>query len=391
MAIEDVKVTLQPAASLESLRRERAAPGEMALHAAVTNGGSSPVTVDLTHADVPSLVLEIKDPEGRTVLQAPPPVPNPEQRTLVTLAPGDSYRIALSGFLNAARAPGKYQVRFRHRERAAAANASALASDWIEIDIPADAPLFGDSPEPRLIPLEKQVRWYGDLIDWLREWWRRFWCWLLCLIIAKRCNKVATVEIDRACTETISNAPPPNEAWNGTYGWNARFALTLDQPHCRVTVTVRLRLVGAITVAQQAAWETAIEAKWSNTFKLCCHENCCATCCPTGYTIICDLQFVASGEHHVVNVGPSTTNMTNWSATDVIDVTHEFGHMLGNKEEYFTVDGTDFGAPRRPDGAVMNNPANAAVPRNFDLIRQEAQALIGAGTRCTVKAAGEAC
>jgi hypothetical protein len=31
------------------------------------------------------------------------------------------------------------------------------------------------------------------------------------------------------------------------------------------------------------------------------------------------------------------------------------------------------------------------VPRHFDLIRTEAQALIGAGTACTVKRAGEAC
>jgi hypothetical protein len=167
--------------------------------------------------------------------------------------------------------------------------------------------------------------------------------------------------------------------------------LTLDQPNCRVTVTVRLRLAGAITPAQRTAWETAIETKWSNTFKLCCTEDCCATCCAAGYTIVCDVQFVAAGEHHVVNVGPATTNMTNWSAADTIDVTHEFGHMLGNKEEYFTVDGTDFGAPRQPGGNVMNNPANGAVARHFDLIRTEAQALIGAGTTCTVKGVGEAC
>ena len=83
--------------------------------------------------------------------------------------------------------------------------------------------------------------------------------------------------------------------------------------------------------------------------------------------------------------------MRNWSAADTVDVTHEFGHMLGNMDEYFTVNGTDFGPGRQAGGNIMNNPANTPIARHFDLIKEEAQNLIGAGTTCTVKGVAESC
>jgi hypothetical protein len=36
--------------------------------------------------------------------------------------------------------------------------------------------------------------------------------------------------------------------------------------------------------------------------------------------------------------------MTDWGTADRTDITHEFGHMLGNAEEYFTTNGTDYTA-----------------------------------------------
>ena len=382
-----IKVALRP------IGKERASPAEAAVEVAFTNAGDEPARLDLSHAHIPSLALEVRDPEGRTVLLPPPPVPKAEDvRAPVTLAPGQSHRIALGLPLDTYQPGGRYQVRFRDGRpavrEAAAATSGALASDWVPIVLEGAAGTLRDARSD-VSRSGQPTRW--SYATGLIRWFYWLFGWIRCLIFRKRCNKVVSVEVDRALTETISNAPPPNQAWNGTYGWHARFQLTLDQPDCRVTATVRLRLAGAITPAQRTAWETAIETKWSNTFKLCCTEDCCTTCCAAGYTIVCDVQFVAAGEHHVVNVGPATTNMTNWSAADTIDITHEFGHMLGNKEEYFTVDGTDFGAPRQPGGNVMNNPANGAVARHFDLIRTEAQALIGAGTTCTVKGVREAC
>jgi hypothetical protein len=55
--------------------------------------------------------------------------------------------------------------------------------------------------------------------------------------------------------------------------------------------------------------------------------------------------------------------------------------MLGCAEEYFTTNGVDFSAGGRrqgyrdPGGGVMNNPAGAALARNFETIRREAAPL----------------
>jgi hypothetical protein len=234
----------------------------------------------------------------------------------------------------------------------------------------------GLKPSPEDPPILRRPLWqlvFGPV--WIYV--DRFWCWIYCLLErwlrGRRCDRVLSQEIDEARTETISNAPAGSEAWNGTYGWRSRFLLTADETRCRVTAQVRVRLVGAITAPQRAAWESAIEAAWNARFKLCC--GCC--CCPDGMEIVCDFQFVTSGEHQVVNVGADTTNMSHWGAADTVDISHEFGHMLGALDEYFTVNGTNFGVGRQATGAIMNNPANPPAARHYDLVRGAASALLG--------------
>jgi hypothetical protein len=172
---------------------------------------------------------------------------------------------------------------------------------------------------------------------------------------------------------------------DGTYGWRAKFVLRVDEAQCRATVTIRLGLVGTITAAQRTAWENAIEASWNDRFKLCAG---CWCCCSDGMAVVCDLQFVTSGEHQVVNVGAMTTNMGNWGANDTVDVSHD-GHMLGALDEYFTVNGTNWGPGRQATGAIMNNPANPPVARHYETVRAAAAVLLSSslqtiaqGTRC---------
>jgi len=77
---------------------------------------------------------------------------------------------------------------------------------------------------------------------------------------------------------------------------------------------------------------------------------------------------------------------------DTVDVTHEFGHMLGNPEEYFTTDGVDYSEGgtkqpfRDPSGGIMNNPANNPLPRNYDPIKAAAQSAMG-GSSCSTRTA----
>ena len=212
-------------------------------------------------------------------------------------------------------------------------------------------------------------------------------------------------EVSQSVTETISNAPStPRDltAWNGTYSWDSKFTLTASRADCSVTVTIKIKVIGTITDAQKAAWKTAIESKWSNKVKLVCPDPACTTACPGGYGVAVVLEYVSSGQHYEVTANTpgaseggraglgGTTSMTGWGVNDLVDITHEFGHMLGSPEEYFTTDGVDYteggtkAGFRDPGGGVMNNPAGDPLPRNYILIQQQAAAAMGVS--CTTQA-----
>jgi hypothetical protein len=208
-------------------------------------------------------------------------------------------------------------------------------------------------------------------------------------------------EVDKAITETISGAT--DAKWNGTFGWDSKFSLVVDRTNCSVTATVKIKVVGTITDVQKSAWKSAIESKWNGKVKLVCTDPTCAAACPSGYAVSVVLEFVTSGEHYPVTANQpgaggteglnGTNSMNGWGVSDTVDITHEFGHMLGNSEEYFTTNGFDYtyGGTKRgyrdDDGGIMNNPANDPLPRNYDSIRQQVIAVMGTGVACTTNAA----
>lgn len=187
-------------------------------------------------------------------------------------------------------------------------------------------------------------------------------------------------KVGRPVKEVISNAPADALSWNGTYEWVAKFTVVVTRATCAIKVIVKLKVAGAITDAQKSAWKSAIENKWNDKVTLYCSDADCAKACPDGYPVSVSIEYVTSGEHQTVTAGPETIDMGKWGATDTVDVTHEFGHMLGNPEEYYTTNGVNYATTvdgvyypaRSPNGTVMNNPANDPVPRHYDLIRQEA-------------------
>jgi hypothetical protein len=207
-------------------------------------------------------------------------------------------------------------------------------------------------------------------------------------------------EVSKALTETISGATDPK--WNKTFGWDSKFSLVVDRTNCSVTVTVKIKIVGTIGDAQKTAWKSAIETKWNGKVKMVCTDPACKAACPDGYSVSMVLEFVTSGEHYPVTANQpgsggteglnGTNGMQGWGVDDTVDITHEFGHMLGNPEEYFTTNGVDYtyGGTKRgyrdDDGGIMNNPANDPLPRNYDFIRQQVMAVMGTGVACTTNA-----
>lgn len=210
-------------------------------------------------------------------------------------------------------------------------------------------------------------------------------------------------EVDKSVTQTISNAPTAYSAWNGTYSWHSKFTLTVKRPECKINVKIKIKVSGSITNTQKSAWKTKIESKWSNKVKLICNDPACSEACKDGSPVIVELEYVSSGEHYTVTANASTateggrsgiggtTSMTGWGVGDTVDITHEFGHMLGNADEYFTTNGVDYTgggtkrAFREPTAGVMNNPAKNPRKANYDFIKKQVEKVIGGGTSCQIE------
>jgi hypothetical protein len=208
-------------------------------------------------------------------------------------------------------------------------------------------------------------------------------------------------DVDREITETISHAPETLSQWNGTYSWHSKWRLRLDLRAEIGKLEVIVRLNSSAPAAVKTAWENAITAKWDNKFAFCVLRDTPITIKPgvvDRYAEMYPIRIViawvdnASDADYVVTANAAgateggrageggTTSMTGWGTADTQDMTHEFGHMLGCPEEYFTTNGVDYATHGargyRDEGAgVMNNPAGAALARNFDVIRREAAPL----------------
>jgi hypothetical protein len=211
-------------------------------------------------------------------------------------------------------------------------------------------------------------------------------------------------KVDEQVSETISHAPTQYAQWNGTYSWKAKWTLRLDKTPGLPQLEVVVKLHSTATADQKKAWTKAITSKWSGKFDFCVlkedpevTKRSIRNDVSERYPIHIRIDWVAKAEDadYVVRANTAgateggragkggTTSMTGWGVGDLEDITHEFGHMLGCPEEYFTTDGVDFTEGgkktgfRDLGGGVMNNPAGPALARNFAFISKHAAALRG--------------
>ena len=180
-----------------------------------------------------------------------------------------------------------------------------------------------------------------------------FWCSFYCAII----RLLTPNEFSQSRSECI-------------YGWTAAYRFEEDPRECVLRITLRIRLVADTGVSASdiatviARWEPAIEAAWSNQFPLALSDG---TCSCRQYRLAVDVQFVQTGEHHVVTVHPGSgrADMSNWFVNSTGGTAaHESGHMFGNPDEY-----TDPNCPARTvtsDGSIMQNSQTGTVrPRHY--------------------------
>lgn len=191
-------------------------------------------------------------------------------------------------------------------------------------------------------------------------------------------------ESNQSVTETISNAPAKYNDWNKSFTWSSKFQVTYDPATERATIVSRLYSTAAANVKQ--GWETAIEDRWGKgQFEIEIWQDCMPKVVPVDV----DVQWVTDptkAHYSITSNTPGTkldgregnggtAGMTVWGETDRTDITHEYGHMLGNPEEYFTTNGTDYthgGTDQgfRDKGAgIMNNPSESPEPRHYGMVR----------------------
>lgn len=221
---------------------------------------------------------------------------------------------------------------------------------------------------------------------------------------AKAPRLVRRKEVDREIEETISHAPVAFAAWEGTYRWRAKWRLKLDMRGEQAELNVKVRLHSTASAETKRKWSRAIRRKWSGKFGFAVKRETPIDLPDGGkdefeemYPINIEIEWVSdpAKAHYTIAANAAgavedgraglggTTSMTGWGEADTTDVTHEFGHILGCAEEYFTTNGVDYtrGGRRQgfrdPGGGVMNNPAGQALARNFNTIRKEGAKLRG--------------
>lgn len=114
------------------------------------------------------------------------------------------------------------------------------------------------------------------------------------------------------------------------YGWTAEYRQVWTHITVRINLNPDAGITNATMTGLQNTWANTIESRWSDTWSA---IGTGELACPFTF----DVQWVNSNGHHNVRVrqGPGGTNMTLWDTLDTGAVaSHEFGHMLGNPDEY---------------------------------------------------------
>jgi hypothetical protein len=204
------------------------------------------------------------------------------------------------------------------------------------------------------------------------------------LIIASLTNqpvqKVKSIQVNKSISQELID---PGKDSATSYQWESKFTIYIYGLHekeerPKVLVYIRIETAADDSVVQE--WSRQVQGEWSNKFaikdegiifpievQLVRSEKKAYT----NYTI----ENVKQSKSHGVRGLFGTESMTKWGEEDPQDIPHEVGHMLGNKDEYGTVDGHDWEAEYNELNAethsIMHKGGQPPRVRHFNLICTE--------------------
>ncbi|HET6991789.1 MAG TPA: DUF4157 domain-containing protein, partial [Bacteroidia bacterium] len=191
-------------------------------------------------------------------------------------------------------------------------------------------------------------------------------------------QRVATIPVNQQVSQTLID---PGQSVGKKYDWQSSFIIYLyNEPSEKPHVQVQIHIATPASSSVFAAWNKSVGDAWNYKFAIKSGAK--------SYPITVEIIKAASGEfknYDVENVKQDvshgvrglfgTESMTKWGESDSQDIPHEVGHMLGNKDEYGTVDGTDWGAAHSDlhsdTHTIMFKGSEPPRLRHFNLILEE--------------------
>jgi hypothetical protein len=146
------------------------------------------------------------------------------------------------------------------------------------------------------------------------------------------------------------------------YHGHAEFDQTWAHIEVRIELDPDNDVSDATINSLKPTWASGIQNTWNNQWAL---GRSGELSCDLTF----DVRFVTSDRHHKVkvHVGPTRSNESNWDTQDTgAVVAHEFGHMLGNPDEY-----SDPNCPNRSPvntGTIMDNNSTNIPSRLMQIL-----------------------
>ena len=177
------------------------------------------------------------------------------------------------------------------------------------------------------------------------------------------------------------------------FSWHVKFDISLPDEHEIRDAEKYIKIIVNIFAPNQEKdlfetyWKHPIEQKFNNKFTVVGTPKIQSfRSTDFRYPLIFEVNKVGESgvfrAHQTVraNTDPArglagTENMSTWGKYDTIDITHEFAHMLGAKDEYCTVDGRYYGKFRTMNTNIMHNPALDVTERNLIFVRDKLREL----------------
>ncbi|MFW5701773.1 MAG: hypothetical protein ACOCX7_02370 [Bacteroidota bacterium] len=158
-----------------------------------------------------------------------------------------------------------------------------------------------------------------------------------------------TETISRTVTDGVED-PPVGSSYEWTSGYDISVPEYPEGSDCKVTISIKIKLDPDEGISEsdlnslKQRWATNISSVWSGKFQICLpegtepSEGCPCPC----FAVEIGVEWATTGQHHTVRVrtGPARSNMSTWDTHDVSEegspnvAAHEFGHMMGLKDEY---------------------------------------------------------